>query len=171
MAPMSREIFAYRRIGFLLTTSLLIILTSFVMAIFIMIGADSGLLLLAGVLCVGVVFFYGLAPMVTKHSIDGDNLILTQGLFFRAKIPLISIISVEKLEKGPKRTGAFLSMRKKTIYVTTRSEDLITLKLRKAQRFTMAFGRKADSVVFDCLETEKMLTRLRSWVTPANLSR
>lgn len=168
---MPKESFAYGRSGFILTTALLIVLAIFIMGIFIIIGSDQGVQVLVVSLCAAVIFFYGLAPMVTKHSMDEENLIIVQGLFFRAKIPLLSIISVEPLASGPRRTGAYLSIRKKIIYVTTRSDDLIIIKLRKPQRFAMAFGRKADTVVFDCLDTKTMLARLKPWVTPANLSR
>jgi len=166
-----KETFAYGRMGFILTTALLIVLASFIMGFFILMGSDQGVQVLVASLCAAVIFFYGLAPMVTRHSMDEENLILTQGLFFRAKIPLLSIISVEPLESGPKRTGAYLAIRKKTIYVTTRRNDLIIIKLKNKQRFAMAFGRRADTVIFDCLDTKAMLTKLRPWVTPANLSR
>ncbi|OPY31358.1 MAG: hypothetical protein A4E32_01811 [Methanomassiliicoccales archaeon PtaU1.Bin124] len=166
-----KERFAYRRGSFVLTISLLIVMSAIIMSFFMLMDADAMTLVMVGLLCFAIVFLYGLAPMMTFHMIDEKDLALAQGLFFRTKIPLASISSVERLDDGPRKTGAYLAIGRRTIYVTTRQTDLIMVTLKGPQRFMMAFGRTADKVVFDCIETERMFNALTSRITPANPDR
>ena len=168
MTPVPKECFAYRRIGFFLTAALLVVLSAFILAFFVIMRADAVMMAAVGVLCALIVFFYGLAPMLTKHCIDEDSVILAQGFFFRAKVPFSEIRSVEAMEIGPSKTGPYLNTKKRTLFVTTRQSDLIVLRLKRSKRFGMAFGRTADTVVFDCLETRRMIELLRSRLTPAS---
>lgn len=162
--------FAYRRVGFVLTTALLSIVAAFMIIFFADIGSDVYIMSLVVVLSLAMVFLYGIAPMLTKHSLDNDDLVLRQGVFFKATIPRSSIVKVERIEQGPLRTGAYLVIGKKSLFVTSRRNDLIRIRLRQPQRFGTAFGRMAETVTFDCMDIDVMYRALSAPLTPANPS-
>ncbi len=120
-----------------------------------------------------VIFLLGVTPLLTYHEIRGDKLILRQGWYFKAEIPLTRIKSVEMMEKGPIRTGVFFRILQSTLFVTSKRHDLIVLKLKEKQRFGWALGKRADTVIFDAMGSERFLRAVEesSAVTRANPGR
>lgn len=132
------------------------------LALFIMVSTDT-LYLMIVLALEGVVFAtLGVSPLLTSHELAEGVLILRQGWYFRAEVPISDIRSAERLERGPARTGVFFRLLTATLFVTSRRTDLIELQLRRKRPFRWALGKKADRVVFDVEETDAMLRALKS---------
>jgi hypothetical protein len=113
------------------------------------------------------VMVLGASPTLTSHSIEDDVLVLRQGWYFKARIPLEDIKKVGRIEKGPKKIGVFFQPFSGAVHVTSRSEGLVSLKLNGMRRFALVLGKKADRVVFDVIDTDRLVERL----TPSNRDR
>jgi hypothetical protein len=61
------------------------------------------------------------------------------------------------IPRGPARTGVYFSLRSSTLYVTTRRNDLIEVQLRSGRRFPWAWGKRADHVIFDAIDTGALM--------------
>jgi hypothetical protein len=149
----------------MLTTALLLVTAVLIVGLFSTINSDAFSLVIVIGLCILVLFSYGLSPMLTKHSLNDDELVLRQGILFKTVIPLASIKAVERWENGPRKSGVYLVTKRKELFVTSRRTNLIIIHLRKPQRIGMAFARMAESVTFDCLEADVMFRALDQWVT------
>ncbi|MGD0057592.1 MAG: hypothetical protein ABSB83_07075 [Methanomassiliicoccales archaeon] len=99
----------------------------------------------------------GASPLFTAHEIMGDRLILRQGWYFKAEIPLRNIKKIEMVERGPLRTGVFFRLLQPTLFVTSKRYDLVALELKEKQRFGWALGKKANKILFDVLEPDRFL--------------
>lgn len=165
---MTRERFAYDKFGFRMTSLLLVLLSSFILGFFLFMGGDALVLIGAMAVCILMIFLYGISPLLSSHYIEDGDLVLNQGVFFKARIPLTNIRSVEALDAGPSRTGVFFLLRRSVLYVTTRRHDLIVIKLVEPRRFGMIFGKKVDQIVFDVLEQERMIEAVRVRITRAS---
>jgi membrane protein YdbS with pleckstrin-like domain len=163
-----RERFVYDNLGFRLTSLLLVLLSTFILGFFLFMGGDVLVLVGVMIICILMVFFYGISPLLSYHFIEEGDLVLNQGIFFRARIPMKKIRSVEPLDTGPSRTGVFFLLRRSVLYVTTRRHDLIVIKLDEPRRFGMIFGKKVDQIVFDVQDQERMVEVLKERITPAN---
>jgi len=102
----------------------------------------------------------GLSPLFTEHELLDDVLVLRQGLYFRAQVPIGEIRKVSRLIKGPARTGVFFRLLSSTLFVTTRRTDLIEVELQRKRTFGWALGKKADRIVFDVEETNALIKLL-----------
>ena len=157
--------FSYSRSSFLLTTGLLVLAGGLITAIFASMRTDILSMGAVVALCGVVVYSYGLSPMLTRHTLTEDELVLRQGVLFKTAIPLASIKAVERWEKGPRKTGVYLVTRRRELFVTSRRSNLIVLQLREPRRIGMAFGRMAETVAFDCMEAEALYNKLNDRVT------
>jgi len=106
---------------------------------------------------VAALVILGVSPLLTTHEIAGDRLILRQGWYFKAEVPLRNIKKIEMVERGPFRTGVFFRLFQSTLFVTSKRHDLVAIELREKQRFGWALGKKADKILFDVLEPDRFL--------------
>jgi hypothetical protein len=126
------------------------------------------------------VFFVvvGVSPALTEHEIDAAQIVLRQGWHFSISIPLENVKAIELLEKAPKDSSRFISKKGGTLNITASKTGLISLKLRRPQRFASVFWRRADEVVLDVKDREafrkafeKALTATRASPTLSSSSR
>lgn len=96
----------------------------------------------------------GVSPLLTKHSIDDRGIVLRQGWHFSALVPLDNVKSINFIEEAPKDRRLFISKARGTLNVTASKRGLVSLKLRRPQRFASVFWRKADEIVFDVTDRE-----------------
>ncbi|QLH75256.1 MAG: hypothetical protein HPY73_07270 [Methanomassiliicoccales archaeon] len=160
----------YGRGSFLVVTALLLLMTLMLIILLSSFSAGSAMIVPAALIALAAVVIYGVVPMFTYHYIEDGTLVLRQGLFFRGRVPLSNIREVERVERGPWRTGVLFNLRGARLYVTTRRNDLIMLKLTYRQRFGSVFGKGVDTIIFDCVDIERALRALSETVTPANRS-
>lgn len=103
----------------------------------------------------------GVSPYLTAHELSDDTLVLRQGWYFRAEIPRGNIKAAQVQERGPRKVGISFRMASPVVQVTTRRRGVIELELRRPQAFRWALGKRADRVVFDALDPDRLLARLR----------
>lgn len=159
--------FHYSKKSYIL--DLLIILFSEVLIFFLMlilIGINFVIFSATLVTEAVVLFLFGVTPLLTYHEILDDQLHLSVGWIFKANIPIANIEHIERIERGPVRTGVFFRLRRPELFITSRRYDLIGIKLIEKQRFPWALGKKADTIIFDVLDTDTLVnlleTRLRT---------
>jgi hypothetical protein len=102
------------------------------------------------------VFFIvvGLSPFWTEHSIDAEAIVLRQGWHFRIRIPLQNVKAINFIDEVPKRFGIFVAQSRGTLNITSSNIGLVSLKLRRPQRFASIFWRRADEIVLDVTDRE-----------------
>ncbi len=159
--------FPYSKRPFVINLALLVMVLLTIIYLLLTISADLLTLMVIVVMGFAFLLVLGISPLFTDHELEDGTLILRQGWYFRARIPLNEIKGVHPLPRGPSRTGVFFSLRTPTMYVTTRKRDLIEIVLRSERSFPWALGKKADHVVFDARDLDP-LVRLLENVTRAS---
>lgn len=104
------------------------------------------------------------SPLRTAHWLTRSRLILRQGWYFRAIIPLSSIESAgpaEDIRPGRVPLGIHRPLNRLTLYVTCGRSGLITLRLSEPRRFWQSLGLLANEIVFDVREPERFLGAMR----------
>jgi len=168
---MGRRAFPYGKHQFILNSVLFVVLTLAMVIILAPVGGSTPLTLITLVAIGGsMTVVLGLSPLFTHHSLEDEALILRQGLYFRAEIPYTEMVEVRRLERGPIRTGVYSRVMGTTLFVTTRRDDLIEVRLREARSFKWALGKRADRVVFDTEDNRGFLRALeeRTGLTPSS---
>jgi len=118
-----------------------------------------------------LLFVVGISPFLTDHEITDRELILRQGLLFKAVIPLRDVSGVKEIDVGPAKTGVFFQYRGSSIYVTAQKSNLILVELRTTRRFGWALAKKADRVFFDVLDQPRAVRMLNERIIPASRAR
>jgi hypothetical protein len=119
-----------------------------------------------------VVLVIGVSPLLTDHWLDDRELVLRQGWYFRAHIPIQEIRRIEVVDNGPMRTGVFFDVLGTGLYVTTQRHDLILVQLKSKKRFSMAWWKRADRLYFDTLDKSIFLRQMAAkGIIPANQAR
>jgi hypothetical protein len=152
--------FAYSKRSFMVNMAFLGVLIVLSSLILLMTSID--LVYLGAILLLELALFLvlGLSPLFTEHEVHDGVLVLRQGWYFKARVPLLEIRKVNRLIRGPKRTGVFFRLLSSTLFVTTRRTDLIEVELLKKQAFGWALGKKADRIVFDVEEPGALIKLL-----------
>lgn len=132
-------------------------------ALLIMLGTPVDPVLGASVmiLLLFVSLFLGVSPFLTDHELHDDRLVLRQGWYFKATIPLDNVVDARLVDAGPRKIGISFRMAGPVVGVTTRKRGLIELRLRTPQRFAWAWGKRADRVFFDAIDDARLVERLR----------
>ena len=128
----------------------------------VLIGVNLVVLSMILFLEVTILFLFGITPLLTYHEILDDQLFLRIGWIFRASIPLSKIERVERIERGPIRTGVFFRLSRPELFITSRRYNLIGIKLREKQRFPWALWKKADKIIFDVIDTNTLVNLLET---------
>jgi len=106
------------------------------------------------------ILIFGISPLFTNHWLTRTRLILRQGWYFKAIIPISNIECIDITdEKG--KLGAKFSLLNRTVYVTSSKFDLLSLKLKEAMRFPFVLGIKSKEVVFNVEDKDKFLSLLK----------
>ncbi|MEM0448564.1 MAG: hypothetical protein QW520_01920 [Methanomassiliicoccales archaeon] len=159
----------YRRSTFIPTVLLLGLALVFLNAFFALLVNDVLSVFLAVLVSLVLFSVIGLSPLLTTHLLDDDHLELRQGWYFRGRIPIDNITSLECIDKGPFRTGVFFRLSGNALFVTTQRHGLFKISLREAQRFGFALGKRAHEVYFDTLDRDLLMKKLKErGITPSN---
>jgi len=126
--------------------------------------AKADLVWSAVLICVELValIVLGISPLTTEHCVINGTLSLRQGWYFKADIPLEQIKSASRIDKGPRRVGVFFKIREATLYVTTRRNDLIEIRLESERKFGWALGKRASTIVFDAEDVPRAIKALET---------
>jgi hypothetical protein len=131
------------------------------LALLVLIGAEAAYLAIIMVLEVAILAVMGISPLLTSHEVGDGTLVLRQGWYFRAEVPIKDIRIVARIDRGPARTGVFFKLLDATLYVTSRRDDLIEARLRSKRTFGWALGKRADRVVFDAENALAMVQAIK----------
>jgi len=152
--------FPYSKRTFLVNMIFLGALTLGTSLILVLTNIDAIYLTAIMSLEIALLLVLGLSPFFTEHEVLNDILVLRQGWYFRAEVPIHEIRRVSRLTTGPVRTGVFFRLLTSTLFVTTRRTDLIEIELQRKRAFGWALGKKADHIVFDVEDTGSLIKTL-----------
>ena len=111
-------------------------------------GTPGGWIAALAILFGVSILVWGLSPLLTTHWLTTTRLVLRQGWYFRAAIPIREIESVTKYDgDAPLGLGAPLGRRR--LYATGSKVGLLSVKLRRPRRFWAVLGAEVDEIVFD----------------------
>jgi hypothetical protein len=96
----------------------------------------------------------GVSPLLTKHSIEKNEIVLRQGWHFSVRIPINNVKTINPIDGAPKDRSLLISQTQGILNITASKSGLISLKLHRPQRFASVFWRRADEVIFDVTDTE-----------------
>lgn len=167
---MAAEDFPYGRQQFVMNLLLFIMLLVVLPLVLLSIqGAD--LLVVSALMGVVVilVLVFSVSPLLTAHHLHKEKIVLRQGAYFKAEIPMSLVQAVRRVDSGPRRTGTWFRVFDSVLYVTTRRYDLIEIQLKEERRFGWALGKKASRVVFDTTDNGRFLRRMEELgITPSS---
>ncbi len=101
-------------------------------------------------------FFSAISPFLTSHTLTAEELILRQGWYFRAVVPLDEIESVEKTREFV-FTGVKFSILDNKIYVAGSRRGLVKIMLKEARRFVFALGKLANEILIDVRDSDRFV--------------
>lgn len=167
---MAMEDFPYGRQQFVLNLLLFIMLLIVLPLVLLSIqGADVLVVLALIGVVVMLVLVFSVSPLLTIHHLYKERIVLRQGIYFKAEIPIARIKAIRRVDSGPRRTGTWFRVFDSILYVTTRRYDLIEIQLKEERRFGWALGKRATRVVFDTTDNGRFLRRMEELgITPSN---
>ncbi len=116
------------------------------------------ILLVAMVIVIALTLLNALWPVKTTHSVDGEAVILRQGLGFKLVIPLARISKAKRLESGAGRTGINLDRANGVLEVIAHGPDAVRLRLNDPVVYK---GTLVREVVVDVLEPREFIDCIR----------
>ncbi len=102
-------------------------------------------------------FLFAASPLLTEHWLTRSRLILRQGWYFRAILPLSDIESVGPADVGGPALGIHRPLGQRTLYVTGGRSGLVVVRLVRPRRFWQSFGLAASEIVFDVADRDAFL--------------
>lgn len=111
---------------------------------------DMALLWGFGGLALALVALALLSPLLTHHEITETEIILRQGIWFRATIPFSEVALVEPVEI-PVFSNAGIKGR---IILTGTRRKLVSIKLKNRMRFSQLLWRSSDEIIIDITDPE-----------------
>ncbi|MCK4445409.1 MAG: hypothetical protein KAW09_12750 [Thermoplasmata archaeon] len=89
-----------------------------------------------------------LSPFLTSHTLSSRELVVRQGLYFKATIPIDDIRSVGVTDEFV-FTGVKFAVMEQKIYVTGSRHGLVSIELERQRRFAFALGKLAKVIIID----------------------
>ncbi len=154
---MHMEVFDYDKKMFYFTAILLLLSLIFVLfAMLVIVPVDITWISIITVLFISILLVFGISPLLTKHQIAEDKIILRQGLYFKAVVPLGNIRDIKSTDINAK-IGIKFSLTKPILYVTTSRIGLISIKLKGQRRFGYAWWKRADEIIFNVDDPKRFI--------------
>lgn len=113
-----------------------------------------------GIVLGAATIVFALSPLATDHWLTRSRLILRQGWYFRAILPLADLESLRPAEdfsrlKAP--LGIHRPLGEPALYVTGGRTGLVVARLREPRRFWQSFGLRASEIIFDVADRDAFL--------------
>lgn len=118
-------------------------------------GIDMLWLIVFSVVFCIMVFVLFFSPFFTEHEIEGDGIILRQGLIFSISLPFARVERVGEFKAGTGPLGPV--SRRGRIVIASTARNLVTIKLDHKRRFGMLMLRKADEIIIDLNEPDEFI--------------
>ncbi len=144
-----------KRLAFAYGRTLVAFRAMYFLILFAMVGLLAGLslpslsLVAFGAVVAVAALLFAVSPLLTEHWLTRSRLILRQGWYFRAILPLSEIQTIEPAEVGGPALGIHRPLGQRTLYVTGGRTGLLVARLAEPRRFWQSFGLAASEIVFD----------------------
>lgn len=112
-------------------------------------GTDSIWLAIFCILSFIAISLVTLTPMMTRHEITEESIILRQGLLFKAAFPFEIIESVELSQARLWVLGLFPAGARGRIVLANGNQNLVSIKLKTRRRFEMLLMQSASEIIID----------------------
>ena len=99
-----------------------------------------------------------LPPVRTAHTVDGEFLVLRQGLGFKLAVPLSKISKAKRSEVSSGRPGIKLDQANATLEVLASDREAVRLRLNEPVRYK---GVDVDTILVDVLEPGDFIECIR----------
>jgi hypothetical protein len=116
------------------------------------------ILLAAMVVVIALTLTSAMWPVRTTHSVDGEYVILRQGLGFRLAIPLAKVSKAKRTEIGPGRAGIRLDRENGVLEVIASGPEAVRLRLNEP---VVHKGALVREVLVDVLEPGEFIDCIR----------
>lgn len=136
-------------------------------------GVEAVWIVLASAAIGAYAVVFGLSPLMTRHWLTRSRLILRQGWYFRAILPLRELRAIVTYD-GDAKVGLRGDLSRRTLYVTGSKVGLVAAELRSPRRFWQVLFASADRVVFDVDGRDRFLGEVaarRALLTPVEANR
>jgi hypothetical protein len=119
---------------------------------------DVPLAWMAGILALlsVYIFFSAVSPFLTSHTLTPYEMIVRQGWYFKATIPIEDIESIEPTDEFV-FTGVKFSIMDQKVYVTGSRHGLVKITLKRRRRFIFALGKLAKVVIIDLNNRQRFM--------------
>jgi hypothetical protein len=107
-----------------------------------------------------------LPPVRTAHSVDGEFLVLRQGLGFKLAVPLSRISKAKRTEGSSGKMGIKLYRANSTLEVLASDTEAVRLRLNEPIRYK---GVDVDTIIVDVLEPRDFIDCIRERKKGASL--
>lgn len=157
---MERDTFAYGRSFFYLRAVLLLALCGFALAFLAsQTSTPASWLSLIAVLLFLYLWVVGASPLLTKHELLRSRVILRQGWYFKAILPLEDAEEIGPWDGDPK-FGLRISLARRCLFVVGSGQGLVSIRLRDPRRFSQVLFLKAREIVFDVDDRDRFLAAI-----------
>ena len=107
----------------------------------------------------GIIFFIAislvtLTPMLTRHEITDEGIILRQGLLFKSAFRFKEIETMELFQPRSWAFSLFQADAKGKIVLASGNRNLVKIKLRNKRRFGLLLWRSSKEIIFDVNKPE-----------------
>jgi len=153
-----------RTFFYLRTFLLLIAFTALLLFVGIQTVTPQPWIVLLGAILAVYLLVVGLSPLLTRHTLTGSRLILRQGWYFRAALPLGDAESIGPYD-GEAKYGLRLAIGRRTLFVVGSTANLVGFRLKEPRRFPQVLFLKATEVVFDVDDRDAFLAAVEDRVT------
>ncbi len=159
MGPMN---FSYSKNLFFLRLILETVMIALVAVVISPMFLDVPVAWMAGILALlGIyIFFTAISPFLTSHTLTPHELIVRQGWYFKATLPIEDIESIEPTDEFV-YTGVKFSITDQKVYVTGSRRGLVKITLRRRRRFIFALGKLAKVVIIDLNNRQRFMEMAR----------
>ena len=109
-----------------------------------------------------VIFFLAislttLTPLVTNHEINGEGIIIRQGLLLKEKFAFKDIETVELSQTKLWAFGLFPTGARNRIVLASGNRNLVEIKLREKRRFALLLWRSSKEIIIDLDRPEEFV--------------
>ena len=150
--------FSYSKSLFFLRLILETIMIALVAVVISPMFLDVPVAWMAGILALLCIYilFSAVSPFLTSHTLTPYELIVRQGWYFKATIPIEDIESIEPTDEFV-FTGVKFSLMDQKVYVTGSRRGLVKITLKRRRRFIFALGKLAKVVIIDLNNRQRFM--------------
>ena len=135
----------------------LLFIEVFLAGLVIVTGSHPMFLLVVIIAVLPPLLLFAVSPLLVRHSIGPDGLVLRQGWYFRAVIPAGNISELSLTDEEPPPGSISYSPRRRRLFLSMSSSRLVRLELKEAARMPFSRGGPVQTVVFSVDDPEGFL--------------